>query len=296
MKSLGLIIALGCFAVLCIVPGHSAEAWPEGLSFVGLKEGRWQLYVVPPGADSPQPVTTLMEPRTPTYNARLGTVAYIGADGNLREVSLKESVEHVLPPAGAKHAYTQPRYDQDGKRLFVVILKEGASTDTDIAVFNQDRRQRQSVITQPLAQFEPYFQPPTTLYYAHVACNIGCGAILQEIWRLNIASGQAEQVTLLNAMARQPVVSPDGRSLYFASNKAGYYHLWRLVLDSGRYEQLTTGAVTDSDPALSPQGTLYFIRHTPEGVQLMRRLADGILQALSLPQAFEDLRDLEITP
>lgn len=295
MKAFGRMIAIG-LTVLSITLAQGAETWPIGMSFVGLKDGQWQLYLVAPNAEHPQPAPTALEPRTPTYHPQTGKVAYIGADGHLREITLETKTEQVLLEASPKQAYTQPAYDAEGKRLFVVALQESASVDTDIVMLDESRQKTKPVVTQPLAQFEPHFQAPDTLYYSSVPCSLGCGKIIQEIWRIHLVSGEAEQVTLLNAIARQPVVSSDRRSLYFASNKAGNYHLWRLALDTGQYQPLTRGAVTDSHPALDRDGQVYFIRHSPVGAQLMRREADGALRVLSLPAAFDDLRDLEITP
>ncbi len=292
---LGRLITIG-LTVLGSFVAHGADDWPTGLSFVGLKAGHWQLYLMAPEAKEPQPVVTAQEPRTPTYNPRVGKVAYIGSDASLREITLATATEQIVLNADAKHTYTQPAYDSDGKRLFVVALREGASVDTDILMLDETRHQAQAVVTQPLAQFEPRFQAPDTLYYASVSCNHGCGRIIQEIWRINLSSGEAEQLTRVNAIARQPVLATDSQWLYFASNQAGNFHLWRLNLASGQYEPLTTGRVTDSNPAFDHDHRLYFLRHTPAGVQLLRRENNGTLQALTLPEPFEDLRDLEINP
>jgi Tol biopolymer transport system component len=150
---------------------------------------------------------------------------------------------------------------------------------------------KKPVVTQRSAQFEPYFHAPRTLYYSNVHCTIGCGKIIQEIWRKDLISGEAEQITLLNAIARQPVIS--GQWLYFSSNKAGNFHIWRMSLETGRYERLTEGRVTDINPALDRQSNLYFIRHTPTGTALMQRRTDGTLQ--TLPKTLENFRDLEIS-
>lgn len=273
---------------------QGVEGSPEGMSFVGLEQERWGLYIVTPGTSAPQIVTTALEPRTPTYNPRTGKVAYIGADGSLREIMLDNATERVLLHADTKRTFTQPAYDAEGKRLFVVVLKNRESVETEIVAF--DGAKPRPVVSQRSAQFEPYFHAPDLLYYANVLCTIGCGRIIQEIWRINLVSGVAGQVTLLNVMARQPVVSPDGKWLVFSSDKAGNFHIWRMDVKIRRYEQLTTGQVTDISPALDRNGQVYFIRHTPDGTQLMRWRADGEVRPLPLPNGVEDLRDLEIHP
>lgn len=294
MNRLGRVITIS-LTLLGGAVTHGADDWPVGLSFVGLKAGRWQLYLVAPETKEPQPIATAQEPRTPTYNLHAGKVAYIGSDSSLREITLAAASEQIVLKADANQSYTQPAYDADGKRLFVVVLHEGASVDTDILRLDESRQHAQAVVTQPLAQFEPRFQAPNTLYYASVSCNAGCGQIIQDIWRMDLSSGEADQLTLVNALARQPVMTAD-QWLYFASNQAGNFHLWRLNLTDGHYEPLTRGRVTDSDPAIDSGQRLYFLRHTPAGVQLLRREHDGALQPLTLPEPFDDVRDLEINP
>lgn len=280
------------FILLLFVQGaKSTETWPQGLSFVGLSAERWQLYVVQPSASEPQIVETFLEPRTPTYAVQTGKITYLGADGTLREKLLENGNERILLKPNAERTFTQPAYDATGKRLFVVTLKKGASVDTDILTLDEEKPK--AVVTQRSAQFEPYFHAPRTLYYSNVHCTIGCGKIIQEIWRKDLVSGEAEQITLLNAIARQPVISLEGRWLYFSSNKAGNFHIWRMSLETRRYERLTYGRVTDISPALDQHGNLYFIRHTPTGTTIMQRLTDGTLQ--TLPKIFENLRDLEIS-
>jgi Tol biopolymer transport system component len=295
MNRFGNLIAIG-LTLLGGTLAQSADDWPTGLSVVGLKEGHWQLYLVTPQAKELQPVATAQEPRTPTYNPRAGKIAYIGSDGSLREITLATADEQIVLHADANHSYTQPAYDTDGKRLFVVVLHGGASVDTDILQLDESRQQVKAVVTQPLAQFEPRFQAPNTLYYASVSCNSGCGRIIQDLWRMDLSSGEAEQLTRVNAIARQPAPANTDPWLYFASNQAGNFHLWRLNLASDHYEPLTRGRVTDSNPAFDRDQRLYLLRHTPSGVHLLRRENDGTLPTMTLPEPFEDLRDLEINP
>ena len=76
--------------------GADAQAWPEGLSFVGLKGSVWQLYVVPKGATQPQRVPTVSEPRTPVFHLASGRVAFIAADGRLHEQSINGQNDKVV--------------------------------------------------------------------------------------------------------------------------------------------------------------------------------------------------------
>jgi Tol biopolymer transport system component len=56
------------------------------------------------------------------------------------------------------------------------------------------------------------------------------------IWTLPAGGGEAVQVTAGTSVDWNPVWSPDGRSLYFASDRSGITNLWRVPMDerSGR--------------------------------------------------------------
>lgn len=286
--------ALGLAMILLWSHSSNASSWPSGLSFVGLKAGVWQLLVVPRGASTPQAIPLPLEPRTPAYSGNTSRVAYIGADGGLREFDLASGRERVLALPDRNHGYTQPAYGKGGEELLVVVLKEGASVDTDIVAIDRNKARRQPVVSQRSAQFDPAIGADGWLYYSNVLCTTDCGQIIQEIWRKDRVSGVARQLTLLNALSRQPVSSEDGGTLYFSSNRGGNFHIWSLDLVAGEYRQLSDGRVADTDPAVDARGNLYFIRRSPAGTRLMRRGDDGNLVEVALPEGITDLRDLEI--
>ncbi|MCB1009661.1 MAG: protein kinase [Acidobacteria bacterium] len=53
---------------------------------------------------------------------------------------------------------------------------------------------------------------------------------------------------------RQPVYSPDSRSILFTSDRGGNLDIWRLDRASGELRRLTDHEASDWDPALSPDG------------------------------------------
>ena len=112
---------------------------------------------------------------------------------------------------------------------------------------------------------------------------------------MNVVSGEAEQLTLLNSISKQPFILAKDEWLYFTSNKSGNYHIWRYNLKNKKYEELTEGNVTDSNPVLDKKKNLYFIRRSPQAVQLMRRSPKGELTVMKLPEGVTDLRDLRMS-
>lgn len=280
---------------LCLgAAAAAAEPVPDGTLFIGQKQGAWRIYVVAGG--QARPVPTAVEPRTASYSPKQGTVAYIGADGNLHEVSVEGSKDRVLLSSTKARAFTQPAYSREGDQLFVVEMKDGASADTEIVALAKGKEQPRPVTRQPAAQFEPRALRDGSLVYSSVSCVVGCGRIIQEVWRKHLGSDEAEQITLTNAIARQPVASPDSKWIYFSSNRAGNYHIWRTAGAGSAPEQLTRGDVADINPALDREGSLYFLRHDARGTKLMRIERSGQERALSMPAGVEDLRNLEINP
>jgi Tol biopolymer transport system component len=45
-----------------------------------------------------------------------------------------------------------------------------------------------------------------------------------------------------------------GKSIVFASNRSGEFHIWRFDSDANRYQQLTFGSSYDEQPSISPDG------------------------------------------
>jgi Tol biopolymer transport system component len=66
--------------------------------------------------------------------------------------------------------------------------------------------------------------------------------------------------TLTSGMAidRQPVYSPDGRSVMFSSNRGGTLDLWEVSVESGEMHRVTDDPADDWDPEYGPDGQSVF--------------------------------------
>lgn len=277
------------------IPTLSADEIPTNLLLV-LNVGKtWSTQTIHPNNGEFQEIELADSLRTPAYDSVNNRVAYISDNGSVVEQIIGGSNNTLINASSNRNNYTQPAYSPSGEGLYIVELKEGTSVDTDILVFDKSRKELKPVVTQRSAQFDPMLPTENELYYSNVHCTVDCGKIIQEIWRKNLVSGVAEQVTLLNSISRQPFLLPDGEWLYFSSNKKGNYHIWRMNLKSKEYEQLTQGYVTDINPVLDEEENLYFIRRSPDGVMLMRRDRRGVLKEMILPDGVTDIRDLRIS-
>jgi Tol biopolymer transport system component len=68
----------------------------------------------------------------------------------------------------------------------------------------------------------------------------------------------ARQLTSGMAMDRQPVYSPDGRTVMFSSNRGGTLDLWELSVESGEMHRVTDDPEDDWDPLYGPDGQSIF--------------------------------------
>lgn len=282
------------FALPVTASENDCEYWPKGMVFVGLTDASWETYAVTKAGQAPQKIAINTEARTPLMSSKNNALFYIDEAAQVSRFSFADKKVDVLLKPSKEASYAQPEIDEDNNALYIVQLKQGNSVDTDILRLDLATQTITPFIIQRSAQFEPMLSAPW-LYYSHVHCVLGCGKIIQEIWRYHTISGIAEQITLLNNISRQPAVDHNNQWLYFSSNAAGNYHLYRqsLTQNNAPAELLTEGAVTDTAPVIV-DNKLYFIRQQAQHVALMCRTQNGELHTMSLPKGITQLRDLEV--
>ena len=269
-----------------------AATLPDKTLFAGLVGVEWRVFQSEKKKITHLPA--INNPRNITFNPQQQHITFVASDASLQTYSVdtREISSTVDDP---ENRYTQPKYSANGKRLFSVMLKQGQSRSTEIVEFIDGEASPRKVVVKRTAQFDPYMFEERYLYYTTATCVDDCGKMIWELWRKDMFTGIQEQLTLFNAVSRQPILK-ENNTIYFSSNKAGHYHIWRMRAEvGGKAEQLTSGEVHDSDPAFDREGNLYFIRRTPEeGAALMVRYEDGRLDRVDLPESIEDIRNLEI--
>ncbi|MGZ3279400.1 MAG: amidohydrolase family protein [Caulobacteraceae bacterium] len=75
------------------------------------------------------------------------------------------------------------------------------------------------------------------------------------LWIMPAAGGPMKRITDLFNDARQPVWSPDGKTIAFFAYRDGGYDLWTIKPDGSDQKKLTSGPFDDRDPMWSPDGT-----------------------------------------
>ena len=86
----------------------------------------------------------------------------------------------------------------------------------------------------------------------------GATRVRQLLWEQEIQGGRAIAPGRIllegESRDRQPIYSPDGSRIRFASNRTGNLDLWELELGSGRLRQLTDDHAQDWDPGFAADG------------------------------------------
>ncbi|MCG8607980.1 hypothetical protein MJD09_23710, partial [bacterium] len=90
----------------------------------------------------------------------------------------------------------------------------------------------------------------------------------QNLWRVAIPASvtspakwaDVQQLTFETSMILRPDLSPDGKRVYFDSNRSGNQDLWSMPATGGELHQLTSAPAYDNSVRLSPDGsTLAFV-------------------------------------
>jgi Tol biopolymer transport system component len=214
-----------------------------------------------PGGDSTQPsgVASSIEVIDARTGTKLRTVS--GDEGWLTTPvwspdgrTLAVTINHPPLPTSTPGAHV-PTPPPNGPQPNEPPAAAGASTaegswEWDIAVVPSDGSAKPRII-QSLASTDvatAWFPDGTSL----LAHSDRSGNF--EIYRIDVASGRAQNLTNTPASETWPALSPDGRSIVYTSDLGGRSQLWLMNADGSNQRQLTNGASESWLPVWSPDG------------------------------------------
>src|ERR1700744_2039605 len=168
--------------------------------------------------------------------------------------------------AGGKAWETQPRFSPDGKLISYTSDKEGGD---NIWVMNADGGDKHSITKETYALLNNAAWAPDGVFVVarkHFTGihNQGAG----EMWLYNRTGGDGIQLTKRKndeQDAGEPVVSPDGKYVYWSENvmpganadpNKGIYAIKRLNRETGEVNIVSHGTGGACRPQLSPDGKL----------------------------------------
>lgn len=164
-------------------------------------------------------------------------------------------------------------------------------SDNTLNLVEVDLEKNESTI-QPLSQFshnEQLFRPQwhpdgTKIYFAYT------DGAAREIRMLDLGSMRIERILGGGSQKtavdyRDPVISPDGKHLYYAADHHGIFNIYRVEIDrKGKVQPTTSKQLTNVMggafmPDINQQGDLIWSEYTYDGYKLLRAKVSDLVAA-----------------
>ncbi|MFK7985892.1 MAG: BamA/TamA family outer membrane protein [Sandaracinaceae bacterium] len=160
----------------------------------------------------------------------------------------------------------EPDISSDGRRV-VFTTNEAGTTQLRIADVRDIEGTARSLVEN--ARFEQVFNPRFSPDGRTVAFSRWQHGGYRDIQLVDVESGRVDAITHDRAQDQTVAWAPDGRSLYFSSDRTGIANIYRYVLRSGRLEQVTNVVSGAYQPALSADGEqMVYVGYTSYGFDL----------------------------
>jgi Tol biopolymer transport system component len=179
----------------------------------------------------------------------------------------------------------EPDLSPDGKTLAFTV--NGAGT-THLAVAPaDDPTARRIVLRSP--RFGQVYTPRWSPDGGSIAVSTWKEAGFRDIEIVDVRTGARRQVTRDRALDTGPAWAPDGRTLYFASDRSGIANIYAYDLAAGTVVQITNVLNGAYQPDISPDGKrLVYLGYNAYGWDLYALSLEGVIPREA--PAYEDLR------
>ena len=164
----------------------------------------------------------------------------------------------------ARHADVSP----DGRSVVYVTSDKSTST-LRIADLTPDYQLANVRRLVPSARFEQAYTPRFSADGSRVVYSAWTAGGYRDIRVADVKTGQFRELFHDRAMDQQPVMSHDGKRVYFASDRSGVSNIYAYELESGRLSQVTNVINGAYYPELSAdEKTLVYTGYTSRGWDL----------------------------
>lgn len=239
-------------------------------------DGKWIVYAATPGAyrhiflqsvtgqnpldisrdstwDEDQPVFSPDGERIAFRSSREGGGIFVmGRTGEAVRRVTREGFHPTWSPDGTQLAYTTENVD-------VYPQNSAGQSQLWIAKVDSGQLRRIDVDDAVLASWSPHNQ--RIAYMRRLRTRAAGAPTNGDIWTVAVDGGPPTPVTKDAFWDWNPAWSPDGRFLYFASDRGGSMNLWRTAIDeatgkpTGEPQPITTPAPYVAHPTISADGT-----------------------------------------
>ena len=180
-------------------------------------------------------------------DGKLYSLIVADADG-YNEHKIMESADPIMSPA----------WSPDSRRIAYVSFEDNRSS-----IFVQTLRtgNRVRVSNRPGVNGAPAFSPDGRKLV--VTLSDADGNL--DIYTLDIATRQAQRITTHRAIDTEGSWSPDGRYIYFTSDRSGGPQVYRVPANGGSAERVTFEGSYNARPRVSPDGKKLAMVHLQNG-------------------------------
>jgi hypothetical protein len=162
----------------------------------------------------------------------------------------------------------EPDVSADGRRIAYVTDRSGTST-LRIAELTPSHRIVNERRLAPSAYFEQAFTPRFSPDGKKVAYGVWTDRGHRDLRIVDVKSGAVVELWHDRAVDQQPAWSPDGKILYFSSDRAGFPNVFAYELETRALYQVTNVLTGAYMPEPSPDGrSLVYVGYTTDGYDL----------------------------
>lgn len=177
---------------------------------------------------------------------------------------------------------TAPDVSPDGRRVAFVSNTRGTSY-LQIADLDDGKLEHVHALV-PSEPFDQAFSPRFSPDNVHVAYSVWKKGGFRDIRIVDSRDGSFEAITNDRAIDSGPAFSPDGKVLYFHSDRTGVMNVYAYELATKRLRQVTNTITGALQPAISRDGkTLYYTGYTHDGFDIFGMAIDESRELDALP-------------
>jgi len=175
----------------------------------------------------------------------------------------------------------EPDVSPDGGRV-TFVTQGGGTSHLEVAQLRDVEGTRRRLVTSPARGqvYTPRFSPDGR----RIACSIWREGGYRDIALVDVDTGRVRLVTHDRAMDRGPAFHPDGRYLYFSSDRSGVANIYRHDLETDDVVQITNVLGGAYQPDVHPDGkSLVYVAFRSRGYGIERIALDDTIQAPAAP-------------
>lgn len=180
----------------------------------------------------------------------------------------------------------EPDVSADGRKITYVTNDAGTTTlrIADLTPEGRIANERRLVAS---ARFDQAFTPRFSPDGARIAYSAWTRGGYRDVRVVDVATGAIRELTHDRAIDQQPSWSPDGRTVFFTSDRTGVANVYAYDLERDELSQVTNVVTGAYMPSVSADGsTLAYVGYTSRGfdVYVMPLEREDFLPALPAPE------------